>query len=205
MVSLMSYLAMSTAPNMFMAAIIAMLGYWVWVTIYRLYFHPLARFPGPKRAAATYLYEIAWEYFGDGGYLFKVEKMHKKYGKTICYRNLSPQCLILSEGPIVRVNPVEVSICDPDFYNELYVTGNIRRTEAFPHFGDGMDFNGLRPYTCCYFKANSRRVPWNDSRSRPTSTPKETYGTVLFTTRRNSNRAKAIRAGNYTCRASSRV
>ena len=54
--------------------------YCVALVIYRLYFHPLAKFPGPKIAAATFLYEIAWDYFGHGAYLFKCERMHKKYG-----------------------------------------------------------------------------------------------------------------------------
>lgn len=52
----------------------------VGVVIYRIFLHPLAHLPGPKIAAATFLYEIAWDYFGDGAYLYEIEKMHKKYG-----------------------------------------------------------------------------------------------------------------------------
>lgn len=48
--------------------------------VYRLYFHPLAKFPGPKIAAATHLYEVAWDYFGQGAYLYEIQRMHEKYG-----------------------------------------------------------------------------------------------------------------------------
>lgn len=62
------------------------IAYCIWVIIYRLYFHPLAKFPGPKLAAATGLYEIAWDYFGHGAYLFHCEQLHKKYGKLRTFR-----------------------------------------------------------------------------------------------------------------------
>ncbi|CZT49094.1 related to cytochrome P450 CYP3/CYP5/CYP6/CYP9 subfamilies [Rhynchosporium secalis] len=137
-----------SAPSMPILCAVILMSYWASIVIYRLYFHPLARFPGPRRAAATHLYEIAWDYFGDGGYLFEVQKMHQKY------------------GPIVRVNPLELSILDPDFYAELYVTGSVRRTEAFPHFGDGMDFNGSHGMTVDHDLHRRRRKPMEPFFSR---------------------------------------
>lgn len=58
-----------------------LLGCAVYLFIYRLYFHPLSRVPGPKLAALTRFYEayynVLWH---DGQYLFQTEKMHAVYG-----------------------------------------------------------------------------------------------------------------------------
>jgi hypothetical protein len=49
-------------------------------TIYRLYFHPLRRIPGPKLAAASHCQEFYYDIIKGGKYLFEIERMHKKYG-----------------------------------------------------------------------------------------------------------------------------
>ncbi|KAI1379233.1 cytochrome P450 [Hypoxylon crocopeplum] len=73
------------------------------VAFYRLTFHPLAYFPGPALAASTGLYEAYYQCIKDGGgrYWVEIEKMHHQY------------------GPIVRINPWEVHIRDPD-WNAVY-------------------------------------------------------------------------------------
>jgi hypothetical protein len=49
-------------------------------TIYRLYLHPLSRFPGPKLTAATGLVEIYYDVVRGGKFLWEMEKMHETYG-----------------------------------------------------------------------------------------------------------------------------
>ena len=48
-----------------------------------------------------------------------------------------------SGGPIFRINPYELVIHDPDFYNDLYVTGSTRRTEIYPRYKKGMGLDGI--------------------------------------------------------------
>lgn len=50
------------------------------LVIYRLYFDSLAKFPGPRIAAATGWYEFYYDVIRRGQYIYKIEEMHKKYG-----------------------------------------------------------------------------------------------------------------------------
>lgn len=50
------------------------------LVVYRLFFHPLAGFPGPKLAAATLWYETYYDVWLKGKYVFEIKDMHKKYG-----------------------------------------------------------------------------------------------------------------------------
>ena len=63
--------------------------YGLYVLAKRLLFHPLARFPGPKLAAATYWYEfyhdlIAGKTPGQG--VYNIDRLHEIYGEHVLPR-----------------------------------------------------------------------------------------------------------------------
>lgn len=53
------------------------------LAIYRLYFHPLAKFPGSKFAALSLWYEFYYDVVKRGQYIWKIQEMHKRYGKPL--------------------------------------------------------------------------------------------------------------------------
>ncbi|PLB35237.1 cytochrome P450 [Aspergillus candidus] len=77
--------------------------------VYRVFFHPLRKVPGPTFAAATYLYEFYYDVILGGRYIFQIEKLHQKY------------------GPIIRISPHEVHVSDPEFYDQIYAHSSHRR------------------------------------------------------------------------------
>ncbi|KAJ6132408.1 hypothetical protein N7471_007623 [Penicillium samsonianum] len=83
--------------------------------IYRLYFSPLAKFPGPRLAAATSLYEFYFDVVRGGQFMFELDRLHDKY------------------GPILRINPHEIHIKDPSFYDTVY-GGPINKRDRVPSF-----------------------------------------------------------------------
>lgn len=48
--------------------------------VYRLYFSPIAKFPGPKLAALTFWYEFYYDVVKKGRYAWEIKRMHEKYG-----------------------------------------------------------------------------------------------------------------------------
>ncbi|KAK2756502.1 hypothetical protein FQN54_005395 [Arachnomyces sp. PD_36] len=93
--------------SLFRTIFLGWISYIVFLYIYRLYFSPLARFPGPKLAAISAWYEAYYEIVLQGRYSFKIAKLHDVY------------------GPIIRVTPDELHIRDSDFFDSVY-TGNTK-------------------------------------------------------------------------------
>lgn len=48
--------------------------------VYRMYFDPLSKFPGPKLAAASLWYEFYYDVIQKGQYTFEIGRMHDEYG-----------------------------------------------------------------------------------------------------------------------------
>lgn len=81
-------------------------------SIYRVFFHPLRKIPGPKLVAVTNGVEFYYNIIRNGMYIFEIEKMHQRY------------------GPIVRIAPNEVHVIDPYFYDEIYAPSSRRRDKS---------------------------------------------------------------------------
>ncbi|KAJ5235704.1 uncharacterized protein N7469_004872 [Penicillium citrinum] len=60
--------------------------------IYRVHIHPLSKFPGPRLAAVTGLYEVFLTTWGTGSFEEEINRMHEEY------------------GPVVRITPDEVHV-----------------------------------------------------------------------------------------------
>ncbi|KKK18903.1 hypothetical protein P175DRAFT_0516031 [Aspergillus ochraceoroseus IBT 24754] len=102
-------------------------------TIYRLYFHPLSKIPGPKLAAITHGYEFYHNILRGGLFVWELERLHQVY------------------GPIIRINPREVHIKDSEYYDEIYAS-SARKREKDPvlvaQFGlPGSGFASIDPET----------------------------------------------------------
>lgn len=54
--------------------------YFLTLAFYRLFFHPLARFPGPRLAAISRWYEGYFDVVLGGQYTKKIAELHKTYG-----------------------------------------------------------------------------------------------------------------------------
>ena len=69
-----------------LATLVAVL-YLVYGITWRLFWSPLAKFPGPKLAAVTLWYEFYYDVLRTGRYMWEIEKRHEKYGQ-LHYRSL---------------------------------------------------------------------------------------------------------------------
>ncbi|MCJ1312098.1 hypothetical protein MMC25_005772 [Agyrium rufum] len=87
---------------LWMTLFVAVITRIAWLVVYRVYFHPLAKVPGPHLAKITFWYETWYEVVHDARFTWKCAQLHQKY------------------GPIIRINPDELHINDPDYWDEVY-------------------------------------------------------------------------------------
>lgn len=83
--------------------------------VYQLYFHPLAKYPGPLLGRLTQWYDVYHAYVGDKHILFY--HLHKKY------------------GTVVRFSPNSLSINDPAALKVIYAHGaNVQKSVFYKCF-----------------------------------------------------------------------
>ena len=97
------------------------LALWVVSTIiYRYALHPLAAFPGPRLAAITYWYEFYYDIGLGRQYTYKLRELNQEYGRARRDQVHSFSINVKHLGPILRINPDEIHIDDPDYYDEVF-------------------------------------------------------------------------------------
>ncbi|KAI8635538.1 cytochrome P450 monooxygenase-like protein [Xylariaceae sp. FL1651] len=83
-----------------LTAILTIILYYVVQSVYRLYFHPLAKYPGPKLAAISDLWHV-WALISER-LPFIISDLHAKY------------------GDVVRIGPNELSFATSRSYQDIY-------------------------------------------------------------------------------------
>ena len=73
-------MGLTEQPRLFSFALFIVLGYCLFIIVYRLIFHPLAKFPGPRLAAITFKYEYYYDGIKKGQYTRRIGELHEKYG-----------------------------------------------------------------------------------------------------------------------------
>ena len=61
-------------------AAVLLVGYVLLQAIYRLFWSPLAKFPGPRLAALTFAYEFYFDVWMPGMFVWEIKRLHQVYG-----------------------------------------------------------------------------------------------------------------------------
>ncbi|KAI1194933.1 cytochrome P450 [Nemania serpens] len=112
--ALLACLSAISRANITKGLLCYLLGWWV----YDLYFHPLAKYPGPKFAAVSQLW-LAWAWLS-GRYPAIIQSAHQKYGN------------------VVRVAPNELSFNTVQAHRDIYSTPS---RSMKPFLKDGAFYN----------------------------------------------------------------
>ena len=69
-------------PTSIVMVLAIVISYSISLAVYRLWFDPLSKFPGPRLAALTRYYEFYYDVLKIGQYGNKIGELHKIYGKA---------------------------------------------------------------------------------------------------------------------------
>ncbi|KIK60736.1 hypothetical protein GYMLUDRAFT_244294 [Collybiopsis luxurians FD-317 M1] len=83
------------------------------LALYRLFFHPLHKYPGPLFAAATSWHEVYYNLVRGGEFMAELERLHKLY------------------GPVVRIGPNTLHFNDRRAYHDIYSNGTTLVKESY--------------------------------------------------------------------------
>ncbi|RDW92913.1 cytochrome P450 [Aspergillus mulundensis] len=109
--AVLTHLTSATSTTLLLHAGLCLVLYICTRLVYNIYLHPLSIFPGPKLAVCSPLHEFYYDVICRGMFMWEIEKMHELY------------------GPIVRINPREIHIKDPEFIDVVYASGTHIRTK----------------------------------------------------------------------------
>jgi cytochrome P450 len=132
---------METTPLAILALSLGII-YTTALAIHRLYFSPIAHFPGPKLAAITWWYQFYYDVILQGRYMFKMQELHAQY------------------GPVIRINPYELHVNDPEFMDTLY-TGHSRRRDKWTFYTGVLGTPGAAMNTNSHDLHRTRRSAMN--------------------------------------------
>ncbi|KAJ3850649.1 cytochrome P450 [Lentinula lateritia] len=76
------------------------------LAIYRLFFHPLSKYPGPLLASLTDWYEMYYNIIKGGALVTKINRLHKIH------------------GPVIRIGPNTLHFNDRHAYHDIYTHGS---------------------------------------------------------------------------------
>jgi hypothetical protein len=125
------------------AAVLIGTTYCIVLVIRRLYFSPISHFPGPKFAIATFWYQFYYDVILGGQYVWKVRDLHKQY------------------GPIVRINPYELHVDDPDFLEDIFVGPGAHKRDKWEWATKGIGVPGATLMTNNHDLHRVRRAALN--------------------------------------------
>ncbi|OAL36555.1 hypothetical protein AYO20_04171 [Fonsecaea nubica] len=129
---------MAVVPVYLVWAVALVISFVVVRAVHRITLHPLAKFPGPKLAGMTSLYQAWYDLRPSTSYIKHFPALHERY------------------GPIVRITPNQLHIFDMAAYNEIFKPGTryARQRDNYNQPAADGFFNVLDPRVA---------KPWRDA------------------------------------------